>query len=116
MKKITSWKEKLQGASIDKHHFLTNSVAGLSADGSDALDISASGGHGIVAWELRQQVLDEVYEDEVPTAHDQMTQSYNGPLPHSQPWAGQLGQQAAQDGRVEVHQQASLSKYKKEIN
>lgn len=85
-------------------------MAGLSADGSDALDVRASGGHGVVARELGQQVLDEVDKDEVPTAHDQMTQSYNGSLPNSQPRAGQLGQQAAQDRRVEVHQQASLSK------
>lgn len=78
-------------------------MSSLSADGGDALDISASGGHRVIARKLGQQVLNKVYEDEVPTAHDQMTQSYNGPLPHSQPGAGQLGQQAAQDGGMKVH-------------
>lgn len=48
------FKRKTESFKTDKLYFLTDSVASLSADGGDALDISASGGHGVVARELGQ--------------------------------------------------------------
>lgn len=52
----------------------------LSADGGRALDVRSGGGHVVVPPQLGQEVLDQVDEDEVPTGHDQMAQSHDGPL------------------------------------
>lgn len=52
----------------------------LPADGGRALDVRPGGRHVVVPAELRQKVLDEVDEDQVPTGHDQVAQSHDGPL------------------------------------
>ena len=87
---------------------LTDPVSSLSADGCDALDVGSGSGHVVVPSQLRQQVLDQIHKHQRATAHHQVSQGDDGPLPHGQARAGQLGQQAAQDGGVEVHQQAPL--------
>lgn len=52
----------------------------LPADGCRALDVGPGGGHVVVPAQLRQQVLDEVDEDQVTAGHHQVAQSHDGPL------------------------------------
>lgn len=59
---------------------LTDPVSGLSADGGRALDVRPGGRHVVVPPQLRQKVLDQIDEDQVPTGHDEVAQSHDGPL------------------------------------
>ena len=59
---------------------LTDAVPGLPADGGGALDVGSGRRHVVVAAQLRQKVLDQVDEHQVPTGHHQVTQSHDGPL------------------------------------
>lgn len=81
-------------------------------------------------------MLDQVDEDQIPAGHHEVAQSHDGPLKHpnnesepkqlqersktqrlkerthlsdSQPRRGELREQTAEDGGVEVHQQTPLS-------
>lgn len=51
---------------------LTDAVASLPTDGRCALNVGPGGGHVVVPAKLRQQVLNEVDEDQVPAGHDQV--------------------------------------------
>ncbi len=62
---------------------LTDPVSRLSADGGRALDVGSGGRHVVVPPQLGQKVLDEIDEDQIPTGHDQVAQSHDGPLKHS---------------------------------
>lgn len=62
---------------------LTDPVSSLSADGGRALDVGSGGRHVVVPPQLSQKVLDQIDEDKVPTGHNQMAQSHDGPLKHS---------------------------------
>lgn len=62
---------------------LTDPVSSLSADGGCALDVGSGGRHVVVPPQLGQKVLDEVDEDQIPTGHDQVAQSHDGPLKQS---------------------------------
>lgn len=83
---------------------LTNSVSSLPADGRQTLDVGAGCGGGLVPGELCEEVLHQLCEDRRAAAGHQVTEGDDGPLPHCQSGAGELGQQAAQYGRVEGDQ------------
>ena len=59
---------------------LTDPVSSLSADGGRALDVGSGRGHVVVPAQLGQQVLDQIDEDQIPTGHNQVAQSHDGPL------------------------------------
>lgn len=63
---------------------LTDPVSGLPADGRRALDVGPGGRHVVVPAQLRQEVLDQIDEDQVPAGHHQVAQSHDGPLEQSQ--------------------------------
>lgn len=118
---------------------LTDPVSGLSADGSRALDVGPGGRHVVIPPQLGQEVLDQINEDQIPAGHHQVAQSHDSPLKYShsqhhdaatgnsttsqvnmglkgetylsdsQSGGGELGEQTAEDGGVEIHQQTSLS-------
>lgn len=69
---------------------LTDAVSRLPADGRRALDVGPRGGHVVVPAQLRQQMLDQVDEDQVPARHHQVAQSHDGPL--------ETGRKHAQEG------------------
>lgn len=59
---------------------LTNAMASLPADGCRALNVGPGGGHVVVPAKLREQVLNEVNEDQVPAGHDQVAKGHDRPL------------------------------------
>lgn len=55
-------------------------MSSLSADGGRALDVGSGGRHVVVPSQLGQKMLDQIDEDQVPTGHNQVAQSHDGPL------------------------------------
>lgn len=86
---------------------LTDSMASLATDGGQTLDVGACGGGLLSSAQLSQQVLSELGEESLTAAGHQVTQGHDGPLPHSHTGAGQLGEQAGQDGGMEADQRTT---------
>lgn len=108
MKKVKLWVKLLLFQHIcDPEAVLTNSVSTLTADSGQALDMGAGVWGGSTAGELGKQVFGELGEECWAAAGYQVTQSDDGAFAHSHAWAGQLGQQASQDGAVKAGQGAT---------
>lgn len=73
----------------------------LPADASHTLDVRPGGRCRLILLQRCQQMLCELGEDVSTAGQDQVPQGNDGPFTYCQPGAGQLRQQAGQDGGME---------------